>query len=493
MKGTVTTALAHLRKFFMNVELKPNSTKTTEYKIADISLAGWGRKEIAIAENEMPGLMGLREEYAGQNPLKGARIAGSLHMTIQTAVLIETLVDLGAEVRWASCNIYSTQDHAAAAMAAEGIPVFAFKGESLDEYWEYAHEIFNWSCDGELSTPNMILDDGGDATLLIILGSKAEKDLSVIANPSNEEEQALFAAIRKRLEVQPGWYSNILANIRGVTEETTTGVHRLYEMQRDGELPFPAFNVNDSVTKSKFDNLYGCRESLVDGIKRATDVMIAGKVALVCGFGDVGKGCAQSLRGLGATVWITEIDPICALQAAMEGYRVVTMDQACDQADIFVTATGNLRVIAHDHMLKMKDQAIICNIGHFDSEIDIASVQKYQWENIKPQVDHVIFPTGRRIIVLAQGRLVNLGCATGHPSFVMSCSFANQVLAQIELWQNGENYQNDVYVLPKQLDEKVARLHIKKLGVGLTELTDEQAKYLNMDKNGPFKPEMYRY
>jgi len=339
----------------------------------------------------------------------------------------------------------------------------------------------------------MILDDGGDATLLIILGSKAEKDPSVIANPSNEEEQALFAAIRKRLEVQPGWYSNILANIRGVTEETTTGVHRLYEMQRDGELPFPAFNVNDSVTKSKFDNLYGCRESLVDGIKRATDVMIAGKVALVCGFGDVGKGCAQSLRGLGATVWITEIDPICALQAAMEGYRVVTMDQACDQADIFVTATGNLRVIAHDHMLKMKDQAIICNIGHFDSEIDIASVQKYQWENIKPQVDHVIFPTGRRIIVLAQGRLVNLGCATGHPSFVMSCSFANQVLAQIELWQNGENYQNDVYVLPKQLDEKVARLHIKKLGVGLTELTDEQAKYLNMDKNGPFKPEMYRY
>ena len=493
MKGTVTTALAHLRKFFMNAELKPNSTKTTEYKIADISLAGWGRKEIAIAENEMPGLMGLREEYAGQNPLKGARIAGSLHMTIQTAVLIETLVDLGAEVRWASCNIYSTQDHAAAAIAAEGIPVFAFKGESLDEYWEYAHEIFNWSCDGELSTPNMILDDGGDATLLIILGSKAEKDPSVIANPSNEEEQALFAAIKKRLEVQPGWYSNILANIRGVTEETTTGVHRLYEMQRDGELPFPAFNVNDSVTKSKFDNLYGCRESLVDGIKRATDVMIAGKVALVCGFGDVGKGCAQSLRGLGATVWITEIDPICALQAAMEGYRVVTMDQACDQADIFVTATGNLRVIAHDHMLKMKDQAIICNIGHFDSEIDIASVQKYQWENIKPQVDHVIFPTGRRIIVLAQGRLVNLGCATGHPSFVMSCSFANQVLAQIELWKNGENYQNDVYVLPKQLDEKVARLHIKKLGVSLTELTDEQAKYLSMDKNGPFKPEMYRY
>ncbi|MEE8327704.1 MAG: adenosylhomocysteinase [Nitrosomonadaceae bacterium] len=477
----------------MNAVLNPNSTKTTEYKVADISLAGWGRKEIAIAENEMPGLMGLREEYAGQKPLEGARIAGSLHMTIQTAVLIETLVDLGAEVRWASCNIYSTQDHAAAAVAVEGVPVFAFKGESLDEYWEYAHEIFNWSGDGKLGTPNMILDDGGDATLLIILGSKAEKDPSVIANPGNEEEQALFAAIKKRLDAQPGWYSNILANIRGVTEETTTGVHRLYEMQNDGELPFPAFNVNDSVTKSKFDNLYGCRESLVDGIKRATDVMIAGKIALVCGFGDVGKGCAQSLRGLGATVWITEIDPICALQAAMEGYRVVTMDQACDQADIFVTATGNLRVIAHDHMLKMKDQAIICNIGHFDSEIDIASVQKYQWENIKPQVDHVIFPTGRRIIVLAQGRLVNLGCATGHPSFVMSCSFANQVLAQIELWKNGENYQNNVYVLPKQLDEKVARLHIKKLGVNLTELTDEQAKYLNMDKNGPFKPEMYRY
>ena len=477
----------------MNAVLNPDSTKTTEYKIADISLAGWGRKEIAIAENEMPGLMGLREEYAGQKPLEGARIAGSLHMTIQTAVLIETLVELGAEVRWASCNIYSTQDHAAAAVAAEGVPVFAFKGESLEEYWEYAHEIFNWSGKGKLGTPNMILDDGGDATLLIILGSKAEKDPSVIANPGNEEEQALFAAIKKRLDIHPGWYSNILANIRGVTEETTTGVHRLYEMQKDGELPFPAFNVNDSVTKSKFDNLYGCRESLVDGIKRATDVMIAGKVALVCGFGDVGKGCAQSLRGLGATVWITEIDPICALQAAMEGYRVVTMDEACDQADIFVTATGNLRVIAHDHMLKMKDQAIICNIGHFDSEIDIASVQKYQWENIKPQVDHVIFPTGRRIIVLAQGRLVNLGCATGHPSFVMSCSFANQVLAQIELWKNGEKYQNSVYVLPKQLDEKVARLHIKKLGVNLTELTDEQAKYLNMDKNGPFKPEMYRY
>lgn len=477
----------------MNAVLSHNSTNTTDYKVADLSLAGWGRKEIAIAENEMPGLMALREEYVGQRPLEGARIAGSLHMTIQTAVLIETLVKLGAEVRWASCNIYSTQDHAAAAVAVEGVPVFAFKGESLDEYWEFAHQIFNWSGEGKSGTPNMILDDGGDATLLIILGSKAEKDSSIIASPSNEEERALFTAIRKRLDAQSGWYSNILANIRGVTEETTTGVHRLYEMQDKGELPFPAFNVNDSVTKSKFDNLYGCRESLVDGIKRATDVMIAGKIALVCGYGDVGKGCAQSLRGLGATVWVTEIDPICALQAAMEGYRVVTMDEACDKADIFVTATGNLRVIAHDHMLKMKDQAIVCNIGHFDSEIDIASVQKYQWENIKPQVDHVIFPNGHRIIVLAQGRLVNLGCATGHPSFVMSSSFTNQVLAQIELWKNGDDYQKNVYVLPKHLDEKVARLHIKKLGVNLTELTDEQAKYLNMDKNGPFKPEMYRY
>ncbi len=477
----------------MNAVLSHNSTNTTDYKVADLSLAGWGRKEIAIAESEMPGLMALREEYVGQRPLEGARIAGSLHMTIQTAVLIETLVKLGAEVRWASCNIYSTQDHAAAAVAVEGVPVFAFKGESLDEYWEFAHQIFNWSGEGKSGTPNMILDDGGDATLLIILGSKAEKDSSIIASPSNEEERALFTAIRKRLDAQPGWYSNILANIRGVTEETTTGVHRLYEMQDKGELPFAAFNVNDSVTKSKFDNLYGCRESLVDGIKRATDVMIAGKIALVCGYGDVGKGCAQSLRGLGATVWVTEIDPICALQAAMEGYRVVTMDEACDKADIFVTATGNLRVIAHDHMLKMKDQAIVCNIGHFDSEIDIASVQKYQWENIKPQVDHVIFPNGHRIIVLAQGRLVNLGCATGHPSFVMSSSFTNQVLAQIELWKNGDDYQKNVYVLPKHLDEKVARLHIKKLGVNLTELTDEQAKYLNMDKNGPFKPEMYRY
>ncbi len=471
------------------------SNKFSDYKVADMSLAQWGRKEIAIAETEMPGLMALREEYADARPLAGARIAGSLHMTIQTAVLIETLIKLGAQVRWASCNIFSTQDHAAAAIAAEGIPVFAYKGESLDDYWEYTHRIFEWPGDkgSDSNGPNMILDDGGDATLLVILGSKAEKDPSVIANPTNEEEQALFAAIQKRLSAYPGWYSSKLANIRGVTEETTTGVHRLYEMQKKGELPFPAFNVNDSVTKSKFDNLYGCRESLVDGIKRATDVMIAGKIALVCGYGDVGKGCAQSLRGLGATVWITEIDPICALQAAMEGYRVVTMDEVCDQADIFVTATGNLRVINHDHMLKMKNQAIVCNIGHFDSEIDIASVQKYQWENIKPQVDHVIFPTGRRIIVLAKGRLVNLGCATGHPSFVMSSSFTNQVLAQMELWQNGGSYQKNVYVLPKRLDEKVARLHLGKLGVKLTELTEEQANYLNLDKSGPYKPALYRY
>ncbi len=469
----------------------PADNKFTDYRVADMSLAEWGRKEIAIAETEMPGLMALREEYGAAKPLSGARIAGSLHMTIQTAVLIETLIKLGAQVRWASCNIFSTQDHAAAAIAAANIPVFAYKGESLDDYWEFTHRIFEWP--DEDNAPNMILDDGGDATLLIILGSRAETDPSVIANPANEEEDALFAAIRKRLSTSPGWYSSKRANIQGVTEETTTGVHRLYEMQKKGELPFPAFNVNDSVTKSKFDNLYGCRESLVDGIKRATDVMIAGKIALVCGYGDVGKGCAQSLRGLGATVWITEIDPICALQAAMEGYRVVTMNEVCDQADIFVTATGNLRVITHDHMLRMKDQAIVCNIGHFDSEIDIASVQKYQWENIKPQVDHVIFPSGRRIIVLAKGRLVNLGCGTGHPSFVMSTSFTNQVLAQMELWQNGSSYEKSVYVLPKQLDEKVARLHLGKLGVKLTELTDEQAHYLNLDKNGPYKPGMYRY
>lgn len=477
----------------MSAVLNADKRSSTDYKVADIALAEWGRKEIAIAETEMPGLMAVRKEYANDKPLAGARIAGSLHMTIQTAVLIETLVALGAEVRWASCNIFSTQDHAAAAIAARDIPVFAYKGESLDDYWDYAHRIFEWVVNGEPGNANMILDDGGDATLLLILGSKAEQDDRIIANPTNDEERALYASIKKKLASEPGWYSKKLADIHGVTEETTTGVHRLYEMQKKGELPFPAFNVNDSVTKSKFDNLYGCRESLVDGIKRATDVMIAGKIAVVCGYGDVGKGCAQSLRGLGATVWITEIDPICALQAAMEGYRVVTMDDACDKADIFVTATGNLRVITHDHMLKMKNQAIVCNIGHFDSEIDIAAVQKYQWENIKPQVDHIIFPTGRRIIVLAQGRLVNLGCATGHPSFVMSNSFTNQVLAQIELWRNGDNYQKAVYVLPKHLDEKVARLHLSQLGVKLTELTDEQAKYLGLDKNGPYKPEMYRY
>lgn len=478
----------------MSAVINPKSANNpfADYKVADMSLAEWGRKEIAIAETEMPGLIALREQYAGQKPLAGARIAGSLHMTIQTAVLIETLIELGAEVRWASCNIFSTQDHAAAAIAARNIPVFAYKGESLEDYWDYAHQIFEWS-NNSSQTANMILDDGGDATLLLILGSRAEKDPSVIAHPANEEEQVLFASIKKRLASQAGWYSRNLANIQGVTEETTTGVHRLYEMEKKGELPFPAINVNDSVTKSKFDNLYGCRESLVDGIKRATDVMIAGKIAIVCGYGDVGKGCAQSLRGLGATVWVTEIDPICALQAAMEGFRVVTMNDACDKADIFVTATGNLRVIAHDHMIKMKNQAIICNIGHFDSEIDIASIQKYTWENIKPQVDHVIFPSGRRIIVLAQGRLVNLGCATGHPSFVMSSSFTNQVLAQIELWTRGKNYQQKVYVLPKHLDEKVARLHLEKLGVNLTELTDEQATYLNLDKSGPYKPETYRY
>jgi adenosylhomocysteinase len=465
-------------------------TKSRDYHVADIKQAEFGRKEIAIAETEMPGLMAVREEYKGKQPLKGARVAGSLHMTIQTAVLIETLVKLGAEVRWASCNIFSTQDHAAAAIAAAGVPVFAYKGESLTEYWEFTHRIMEWSDGG---TPNMILDDGGDATLLVILGSRAEKDPSVIANPANEEEQALFASIRKRLESKPGWYSKILANIKGVTEETTTGVHRLYQMEKEGRLPFPAINVNDSVTKSKFDNLYGCRESLVDGIKRATDVMIAGKVAVIAGYGDVGKGCAQSLRGLGASVWVTEIDPICALQAAMEGYRVVTMDYAADKADIFVTATGNLRVIALDHMKRMKNNAIVCNIGHFDSEIDIAGLKQYKWDNIKPQVDHVIFPDGKRLIVLAEGRLVNLGCGTGHPSFVMSNSFTNQVLAQIELFGNASNYQKKVYVLPKQLDERVARLHLKKLGADLTVMTEEQCRYIGVGIDGPFKPDHYRY
>ncbi|MEX2353814.1 MAG: adenosylhomocysteinase, partial [Gammaproteobacteria bacterium] len=427
----------------------------SDYHVADLALAQWGHKEIRIAETEMPGLMAIREEYGEQQPLKGARIAGSLHMTIQTAVLIETLIALGAEVRWASCNIYSTQDHAAAAIADQQIPVFAYKGESLAEYWDYTHSIMEWP-DG--STPNMILDDGGDATMLVILGSNAEKDASVLDNPGSEEEKFLFAAIKNKLKSSPGWYSKIKANIKGVTEETTTGVQRLYQMKKNGTLPFPAINVNDSVTKSKFDNLYGCRESLVDGIKRATDVMIAGKVCLVLGYGDVGKGCAQSLRGLGATVWVTEIDPICALQAAMEGYRVVRMDEVCDKVDIFVTATGNFNVITHDHMKKMKDQAIVCNIGHFDNEIDVASLDKYEWDEIKPQVDHVIFPDGKRIILLAKGRLVNLGCATGHPSFVMSNSFTNQVLAQIELFSHNDRYEKDVYVLPKHLDEKVARL-----------------------------------
>ena len=460
-----------------------------DYKVADMSLAGWGRKEIAIAETEMPGLMALREKYGNDKPLAGARVAGSLHMTIQTAVLIETLVELGAEVRWASCNIFSTQDHAAAAIAAAGIPVYATKGETLDEYWEYAHQIFAW---GDGGTPNMILDDGGDATLLIEIGTKAETDLSVLDNPGSEEV-ALFNSIKARLKTSPNWYSTVRANIKGVTEETTTGVHRLYQMSEANELTFPAINVNDSVTKSKFDNLYGCRESLVDGIKRATDVMIAGKIAVVLGYGDVGKGCAQSLRGLGATVWVTEIDPICALQAAMEGYRVVTMEEACSLADIFVTATGNFHVITHAHMQAMKDQSIVCNIGHFDNEIDCASLANCTWENIKPQVDHVIFPDGKRILLLAEGRLVNLGCATGHPSFVMSNSFTNQTLAQIELWAHAENYENKVYMLPKHLDEEVARLHLGKIGASLTELTDTQADYLNLNKSGPYKPEHYRY
>jgi len=471
------------------------SSKTPDYKVADLSLADWGRKEIAIAETEMPGLMAIREEFAVGQPLKGARIAGSLHMTIQTAVLIETLRALGADVRWASCNIYSTQDHAAAAIARGGTPVFAYKGENLDEYWEYTHRIFEWADGG---TPNMILDDGGDATLLVHLGARAEKDRSLIGKPTNEEERALYAAIARRLDTRPGYYSRIKAGIKGVTEETTTGVKRLYQMHKDGELGFPAINVNDSVTKSKFDNLYGCRESLVDGIKRATDVMIAGKVALVIGYGDVGKGCAQALRALSAQVWVTEIDPICALQAAMEGYRVVTMEYAADKADIFVSASGNIDVITHDHMKRMKHQAIVCNIGHFDNEIDVASLRQYKWENIKPQVDHVIFPAQggkpeKRIILLAEGRLVNLGCGTGHPSYVMSSSFANQVMAQIELWGNTGKYPVGVYVLPKQLDEKVARLQLTKLGAQLTQLTDQQAKYIGVGKDGPFKSDQYRY
>ena len=465
-------------------------TMFSDFQVADLALAEWGRKEIRIAETEMPGLMAVREEFAAAQPLRGARIAGSLHMTIQTAVLIETLTALGAQVRWASCNIFSTQDHAAAAIADQGVPVFAHKGETLEEYWEYTHRIMEWPGGG---APNMILDDGGDATLLVTLGARAEQDPTVIANPSGEEEEALFAAIRKRLDSKRSRYGKVRDNIIGVTEETTTGVNRLYQMKQNGALPFAAINVNDSVTKSKFDNLYGCRESLVDGIKRATDVMVAGKTAVVLGYGDVGKGCAQSLRGLGATVCVTEVDPICALQAAMEGYRVVRMDEVCSEADIFVTATGNCNVIAHEHLLAMKDQAIVCNIGHFDNEIDVASLKNYHWETIKPQVEHVIFPDGKRIILLARGRLVNLGCATGHPSFVMSNSFTNQALAQIELYRHRDKYDKDVYVLPKHLDEKVARLHLDRIGARLTQLTEEQAAYLGVSAQGPYKPEHYRY
>ena len=465
---------------------------SADYRVADLSLAAWGRKEIAIAETEMPGLMAIRDEFAAKKPLRGARISGSLHMTIQTAVLIETLKALGADVRWASCNIFSTQDHAAAAIAKGGTAVFAYKGESLDDYWQFTHAIFEWPDGG---TSNMILDDGGDATLLLHLGAKAEKDAAVVATPRSEEERSLFASIKSRLAARPGWYSRQLAAVRGVTEETTTGVHRLYQMHARGELRIPAINVNDSVTKSKFDNLYGCRESLVDGIKRATDVMVAGKIAVVCGYGDVGKGSAQALRALSAQVWVTEIDPICALQAAMEGYRVVTMDYAADKADIFVTATGNYHVVTHAHMAKMKDQAILCNIGHFDNEIDVASLEKYKWEEIKPQVDHVIFADGKRIILLAKGRLVNLGCATGHPSYVMSSSFANQTMAQIELWTEKDSgkYPVGVYTLPKHLDEKVARLQLTRLNAHLTELTPEQAAYIGVSQQGPYKSDRYRY
>ncbi len=461
-----------------------------DYVIKDLALADWGRKEMAIAETEMPGLMAIRREYGQSKPLKGARIAGSLHMTIQTAVLIETLQALGADIRWASCNIYSTQDHAAAAIAAKGTPVFAVKGESLVDYWDYTHRIFEWADGG---APNMILDDGGDATLLMHLGSRAEKDGSLVAKPTNEEEETLYAAIRKRLAEKPGWYSAAAKNIRGVTEETTTGVHRLYEMEKKGTLLFPAINVNDSVTKSKFDNKYGCRESLVDGIRRATDVMMAGKVAVVAGYGDVGKGSADSLRHAGCRVMVTEVDPICALQAAMEGYEVTTMEVAAPRADIFVTATGNIDVITVDHMRAMKDRAIVCNIGHFDSEIQVAGLRNYKWHNVKPQVDEIEFPDGKRVILLAEGRLVNLGCATGHPSFVMSASFTNQVLAQIELWANGAKYQKKVYVLPKHLDEKVAALHLDKLGARLTKLTPAQAGYIGVGAAGPFKSDAYRY
>jgi adenosylhomocysteinase len=460
------------------------------YHVKDIGLADWGRKEIAIAETEMPGLMAVRDEYGGDQPLKGARIAGCLHMTIQTAVLIQSLQALGAEVRWASCNIFSTQDHAAAAIASTGTPVFAVKGETLEEYWDYVDRILEWP-GGE--TANLILDDGGDATMMVILGAQAETDPSVLDNPKNEEEEAFFATMKKRIARDPGFYSKVRDNLKGVSEETTTGVHRLYEMQKKGTLPFPAINVNDSVTKSKFDNLYGCRESLPDGIKRATDVMLAGKYAVVCGYGDVGKGCAESLKSQGARVAITEIDPICALQAAMEGYEVTTMEDAAPKGDIFVTTTGNKDVITVDHMREMHDRAIVCNIGHFDSEIQVAALKNFKWHNVKPQVDEVEFPDGKRIILLAQGRLVNLGCATGHPSFVMSASFTNQVLAQIELWQYSDKYENKVYVLPKHLDEKVAQLHLAKLGAQLTKLNDEQAAYIGVSVDGPFKPEHYRY
>jgi adenosylhomocysteinase len=494
LAGHFATALTLLsfteKEGVMSAVLKPVNSSFTDYIIADISLADWGNKEIRIAETEMPGLMAIREEFAKAQPLKGARITGSLHMTIQTAVLIQTLEALGAEVRWASCNIYSTQDHAAAAIAAAGTPVFAVKGENLDEYWEYTHRIFEWA-DGGYT--NMILDDGGDATMLLHLGTRAEKDLSVLNNPDSEEAICLFNSIKAKLKTDPTWYSTRLAHVKGVTEETTTGVHRLYQMHKEGKLAFPAINVNDSVTKSKFDNLYGCRESLVDGIKRATDVMIAGKVAVVAGYGDVGKGSAQALRALSAQVWVTEIDPICALQAAMEGYRIVTMDYAAEHADIFVTATGNYHVITHEHMKKMKDQAIVCNIGHFDNEIEVAALKQYTWENIKPQVDHIVFPDGKRLILLAEGRLVNLGCGTGHPSYVMSSSFANQTIAQIELYTRTKEYPIGVYTLPKHLDEKVARLQLQKLNAQLTELTEEQAAYIGVKQDGPYKPEQYRY
>ncbi len=466
------------------------SENATDCHVKDIGLAEWGRREIAIAETEMPGLMAVREEYAAAKPLKGARIAGCLHMTIQTAVLIETLTALGAEVRWSSCNIFSTQDHAAAAIAAAGVPVFAYKGESLEEYWDFVDRIFHWP-GGE--TANLILDDGGDATLYILLGARAEQDASVLDNPGNEEERVLYAQIARRMAASPGWFARARDGIRGVSEETTTGVHRLYQMQEEGQLPFPAINVNDSVTKSKFDNLYGCRESLVDGIRRATDVMLAGKVAVVCGYGDVGKGSAESLRASGARVLVSEIDPICALQAAMEGYEVTTMDEAAPLGDIFVTATGNKDVITIDHMRAMKDRAIVCNIGHFDSEIQVDALRNFPWHNVKPQVDEVEFPDGKRLIVLAEGRLVNLGCATGHPSFVMSASFTNQTLAQIELWQRGDAYEKAVHVLPKKLDEKVARLHLDKLGVKLTRLSQEQADYIGVPVEGPYKPDHYRY